>query len=80
MVKIVNGETYSSKSKAFDVGCFGRPYCVLFIQNPYTDLKDKEFFQPRENNAKTQWEYYVTLNGNPPKEFNWTKYLSDVKN
>ena len=63
------------------MGCFGRPYCFLLFVNPYTDLNDEEFFAPRRNTGKIQYEYYVDLKGTPPPSVDWMQYnSSSIKN
>jgi len=77
---IVTGEVYSNRQEAYEVGCMGRPYCSINLVNPYSDQKDEEFFKPRRNTGKIQFEYYLELKGEPLPEYDWTQYISNRKN
>ena len=47
--------------------------------NPFTDEKNDEFFGPRTNTGKIQYQYYVDLEGTAPPSVDWTQYTTNVK-
>ena len=77
--EIVVGNTWDEQLKAYEVGCMGRPYCFMLKVNKFADQSDDEFFIPRRNTGKIQYEYYVDLKGTPPESVDWTLYMTSVK-
>ena len=47
--------------------------------NKHTDEKNDEFFGPRTNTGRIQYQYYVDLNGTPPESYDWMQYTTNVK-
>ena len=80
LVNAITGETYANRQEAYEVGCKGRAYCFLRLNNQYSDKETEEFFAPRRNTGKLQFEYYVELQGEPPAEVDWMQYVSNKKN
>ena len=80
LVNAITGETYANRQEAYEVGCKGRAYCFLRLNNQYSDKTTEEFFRPRRNTGKLQFEYYVELTGTPPAEVDWMQYVSNKKN
>ena len=54
--------------------------CWLLSVNPNFDETTEEFFRPRRNNATVQFEFYLSLTGNPSSSVDWMQYKTYVKN
>jgi len=66
--------------EAYNVGCMGKAECFLLSLNPYTDMDNEEFFGPRNNTAKKEYQFEISYVGELRESFSWMPYVAMRKN
>ena len=49
----------------------GKPDCFLLALNPFSDLSNDEFFRPRNNTAKKEFQFWISYVGTPNEKIDW---------